>query len=222
MGSVQRWRCRVGPRESLVSLEVMHQPPVLVGEWFPLLLSLENLEAEYASSPAVSAWLRDAADPSVTDTTLLTSEPERPAATPLSTTEGGPGKVEQVVGKVAAGEKAQETFYLRASTVGPRARVVQLCYKVGGLPAMLTRTLELPVEDAFSLASTFLTNQLQETSQANTDEMFCLSLSSSSPHPLEIVSTCLKTRPPPRSQPTVYQWQTLPAGPNFGLDQAAM
>ena len=63
---------------------------------------------------------------------------------------------------------------------------------------MLTRTLELPVEDAFSLASTFLTNQLEETSQANTDEMFCLSLSlsSSSPHPLEIVSTCLETRPP--------------------------
>ena len=90
------------------------------------------------------------------------------------------------------------TFYLRASTVGPRALVVQLCYKVGGLPAMLTRTLELPVEDAFSLASTFLTNQLEETSQANTDEMFCLSLSlsSSSPHPLQIVSTCLETRPP--------------------------
>ena len=63
---------------------------------------------------------------------------------------------------------------------------------------MLTRTLELPVVDAFSLASTFLTNQLEETSQANTDEMFCLSLSlsSSSPHPLEIVSTCLETRPP--------------------------
>ena len=150
----------------------------------------------------------------VTDTTLLTLEPERPAATPLSPTEGGPGKIEQVVGKVAAGEKAQVTtfvmtfiqkitqtkvtFYLRASTVGPRALVVQLCYKVGGLPAVLTRTLELPVEDAFSLASTFLTNQLEETSQANTDEMFCLSLSlsSSSPHPLEIVSTCLETRPP--------------------------
>ena len=82
--------------------------------------------------------------------------------------------------------------------MGPRALVVQLCYKVGGLPAMLTRTLEMPVEDAFSLASTFLTNQLEETSQANTDEMFCLSLSlsSSSPHPLEIVSTCLETRPP--------------------------
>ena len=63
---------------------------------------------------------------------------------------------------------------------------------------MLNRTLELPVEDAFSLASTFLTNQLEETGQANTDEMFCLSLalSSSSHHPLKIVSTCLETRPP--------------------------
>ena len=66
VGSVQRWNCRVGPRESLVSLEVVHQPPVLVGEWFPLLLSLENLEAESASSLTVSAWLRDAADPLVT------------------------------------------------------------------------------------------------------------------------------------------------------------
>ena len=64
--SVQRWSCRIGPRESLVSLEVVHQPPVLVGEWFPLLLSLENLEAESASSLTVSAWLRDAADPLVT------------------------------------------------------------------------------------------------------------------------------------------------------------
>ena len=61
---------------------------------------------------------------------------------------------------------------------------------------MLTRTLELPVEDAFSLASIFLTNPLEETSQANTDEMFCLSLSlsSSSPHPLEIVSMYLETQ----------------------------
>ena len=40
-------------------------PPVLVGEWFPILLSLENLEAEAASSLTVSAWLRDAADPLV-------------------------------------------------------------------------------------------------------------------------------------------------------------
>jgi len=198
VGSVQRWSCQVGPRESLASLEVVHHPPVLVGEWFPLLLSLENLEVESVTSLTMSAWLRDAADPLVTDTTLLTLEPEHPAATPLSPTEGGPGKIEQVVGKMAAGEKAQVTFYLRASTVGPRALVVQLCHKVGGLPAMLTRTLELPVVDAFSLASTFLTNQLEETSQANTDEMFCLSLSlsSSSPHPLEIVSTCLETRPP--------------------------
>ena len=46
----------------------------------------------------------------VTDTTLLTLEPERPAATPLSPTEGGPGKIEQLVGKVAAGEKAQVTY----------------------------------------------------------------------------------------------------------------
>ena len=43
----------------------------------------------------------------MTDTTLLTLEPERPAATPLSPSEGGPRKIEQVVGKVAAGEKAQ-------------------------------------------------------------------------------------------------------------------
>ena len=68
--SVQRWSCRVGPMESLVSLEVVHQPPVLVGEWFPILLSLENLEAESASSLTVSAWLRDAADPLVTQNKL--------------------------------------------------------------------------------------------------------------------------------------------------------
>ena len=66
MGSVQRWSCRVGPRDSQVNLEVLQQPPVLVGEWFPLLLSLENLEAESASSLTVTAWLRDAADPLVT------------------------------------------------------------------------------------------------------------------------------------------------------------
>ena len=65
MESVQRWSCQVGPRSSLVSLEVVHTPPVLVGEWFPILLSLENLEAEAASSLTVSAWLRDAADPLV-------------------------------------------------------------------------------------------------------------------------------------------------------------
>ena len=49
----------------LVKLEVVHQPPVLVGEWYPLLLSMENLENESALSLTVSAWLRDAADPLV-------------------------------------------------------------------------------------------------------------------------------------------------------------
>ena len=52
-------------RSSLVKLEVVHQPPVLVGEWYPLLLSMENLENESALSLTVSAWLRDAADPLV-------------------------------------------------------------------------------------------------------------------------------------------------------------
>ena len=71
VGSVQRWSCQVGPRQSLVNLEVLHQLPVLVGEWFPVLLSLENLEAESASSLNVSAWLRDAADPLVTMPIIL-------------------------------------------------------------------------------------------------------------------------------------------------------
>ena len=63
--AVQRWSCQVEPRSSLVKLEVVHQPPVLVGEWYPLLLSMENLENESALSLTVSAWLRDAADPLV-------------------------------------------------------------------------------------------------------------------------------------------------------------
>ena len=32
VGSVQRWSCQVGPWESLVSLEVVHHPPLLVGQ----------------------------------------------------------------------------------------------------------------------------------------------------------------------------------------------
>ena len=32
VGSVQCWSCQVGHRESLVSLEVVHHPPLLVGQ----------------------------------------------------------------------------------------------------------------------------------------------------------------------------------------------
>ena len=62
----------------------------------------------------------------VTDTTLLTLEPERPAATPLSPTEGGPAKIEQVVGKVAAGEKAQVNTFLCIFTLQKSLKISRL------------------------------------------------------------------------------------------------
>ena len=62
---VQRWSCRVEPRPSLVKLEVGQEPPVLVGEWFPLSLHLTNTEASTATNLSIKAWLRDSADPLV-------------------------------------------------------------------------------------------------------------------------------------------------------------
>ena len=62
---VQRWSCRVEPRSSLVMLEVGQEPPVLVGEWFPLSLHLTNTEASTATNLSIKAWLRDSADPLV-------------------------------------------------------------------------------------------------------------------------------------------------------------
>ena len=139
----------------------------------------------------------------VGDTTLLSlapTEPQSPAPeAPAPTLELLPGDLEP-------GGQDTARLYLRASTVGPRVLLLQLRYSVAGLPAQLQHSLELAVMDPFSLSSCFLSQALEETTQATTDELFCVSvsLSSASPHPLHIVTSSLESRPPlaPRSQPT--------------------
>jgi len=194
---VQRWSCAVALRQSEVVMEVAQVPPVLVGEWFPIRLTLTSPAAAAVTSLQVVAVLRDAADPLVADTTLLALNPQRPPSV-TSPTEAAAGRVELVVGALAAGATTTATLYMKASTVGPRAVVLQLTCATGSLPSQLTRHLELVVEDPFTLSCTFLTKQLEETVQANTDELFLLSasLSSSSPHPLRVLETRLEARPP--------------------------
>ena len=152
---MQRWSCSVVPRPSLVKLQVVQAPPVLVGEWYPLSLLLTNTEEERTDHLEVAASLRDASDPLVADTTLLSLAPGLPLE-PTSPSDSPPVGVVAPCEDLAAGDQCSVTIYLRASTVGPRAVVLRLSYSVAGVPALLVQTLELPVEDPFTLASCFL------------------------------------------------------------------
>merc|ERR1712096_389081 len=108
-------------------------------------------------------------------------------ASPISPTEGDMLQAKVVVAKVdsvAAEAREMVNFYLQASTVGMRVVVLQLSYMVGESKCQNTQMVELTVMQPFSFTTTFLTEALDETMQANTDEVFCIccSVTNLSPH----------------------------------------
>ena len=63
-------------------------------------------------------------------------------------------------------------IYIRASTLGVRAIMLQLDYLVGDAACQDLQTVELPVLEPFTFSTTFLSESLEDTTKAHTDEMF--------------------------------------------------
>ena len=62
----------IAQRSPLMTMSVAGSDPVLVGEWFSLEVSLDNLESSGAEDVTVAASLVDSDDPLLADTTKIT------------------------------------------------------------------------------------------------------------------------------------------------------
>eukprot|EP00092_Neocalanus_flemingeri_P018363 GFUD01019872.1.p1 GENE.GFUD01019872.1~~GFUD01019872.1.p1 ORF type:complete len:1115 (+),score=430.62 GFUD01019872.1:234-3578(+) len=215
--------CMVEPRQARVIMEVEQQLPVMVGEWFTFKVVLNSKEEEVATGVEVSCWLRDRSDPLVADTTILSLEAECPAS-PISPMEGDMLQAKVMVAKVdsvSAEAREMVNFYLQASTVGMRVVVLQLSYMVGESKCQSTQMVELTVMQPFSFTTTFLTEALDETMQANTDEVFCIccSVSNLSPHPITISSSRMESSSPVTAKPPTMSISSLSLYPKSTVEQ---
>jgi len=89
--------------------------------------------------------------------------------------------------------------------------VLQLTYMLEESKCMNTEMVELSVMQPFSFTTTFLTEALDETTQANTDEVFCIccSVRNLSPHSITISSSRLESTSPVAAKPPTMSISTL-------------
>jgi len=221
---IMRWEpvCNVEPRQAKIIMEVDQQLPVMVGEWFRFQVGLTSEEEKMATGLEVSCWLRDRSDPLVDDTTILSLEAGCPAS-PTSPVEGDLTAKVMVakVDSVSAGGKEMVNFYIQASTVGVRVVVLQLTYMVEDGKCQHTQMVELSVMQPFTFTTTFLTEALEETTQANTDEVFCIccSVKNLSPHPITISSSRMESTSPVTGKPPTMSISTLSLNPQSTVEQ---
>ena len=199
--------CRVEPQLSQFSIRVLRDCPALVGEWFRVTVELTNTRDQEATELEVSCGLRDRGDPLVTDTTQL-------ALSPAPDTREGE-EHEGVVARLprlGPGETRSVSVYVAASTPGERGLVLQLSCLVAARRCLDTQQLELSVEQPFQLATSYLTEALEETTNCNTDEEFFVNCAvrNQSEHRLRVLSAVMDG-----SQPVSV---TSPTSPLADLD----
>ena len=102
-------------------------------------------------------------------------------------------------------------FYMQASTVGARVLILQMTYMVEDSMCQNTQIVELSVMQPFIFNTTFLTEALEETTQANTDEVFCIncSVKNLSPHAITISSSRMESSSPVMSKPPTMSISNL-------------
>ena len=105
-----------------MTMSVEGSDPVLVGEWFPVEVSLDNLESGAAEDVTVAASLVDSDDPLLSDTTKITFDvaaaEEEAAATAVLTPASEDRALlavsaTQRLGAVGAGSKRSVQLFVR-------------------------------------------------------------------------------------------------------------
>ena len=118
-----------------MTMSVEGSDPVLVGEWFPVEVSLDNLESGAAEDVTVAASLVDSDDPLLSDTTKITFDvaaaEEEAAATAVLT----PASEDRALLAVSATQR------LGAMAAGSK-RSVQLFVQVRGRSKIMNFDLE--------------------------------------------------------------------------------
>jgi len=214
--------CVVEPRQARIVMDVKQELKVMVGEWFRFPVVLVSEEEKKADGVEVSCWLRDRADPLIADTTILSLKAESPV-TPTTPVEGDltHKMIVAKLDKVEAREKGEVNFYMQASTVGVRVLVLQMTYMVDESMCQNIQLVELSVMQPFTFKTTFLTEALEETTQANTDELFCISCNvmNNSPHTININSSRIESSSPVVAKPPTMSITNLSLQQDSSVEQ---
>ena len=189
--------CKVDPQESNFNINIIHNSPVLVGEWFVYRVEIENTQDEDASDLEITCSLRDKSDPLLADTTILSLTPETPSSPPTSPGAEDSPEPSSVIARLEQLPKSSKSFvefYIQASTGGERVIVMQMSCLLGQMKCLDSQTFVLNVEQPFEFVTTYLSEALEETSNCNTDEEFFVncSVKNNSEHSLVVVGATLE------------------------------
>jgi len=188
-----KYECKIEPQPTKLNINISHNPPVLVGEWFQFSVELENLQEQDATDLDVSCCLVDRTDPLLTETTTLSLTPETPSDQNQSDEINDHCFVAKKVQKLEKSSKECVNFYIHASTGGERVIVMQLTCILGNRKCLDLQTVSLNVIQPFEFTTNYLTEALEETTNCNTDEEFFVSCSikNNSDHSLTVLGAMM-------------------------------
>ena len=204
-------------REPKLKMKLVGNGPILVGEWFPVHVDLNNQEGvvDSLTDVVVSARLIDAGNPLIADTTRLVMDykilDDKGAQTPVTPiTPGGsevikefsfasPPVVKVISGGIAKNSSKRITFFLRASTTGQRGVEVSAKYKVLHFECEVRDDIEMDSISPFEMGSELLSCKRQlPLENAFTDEpfLFLPEIKSLSHHSVKIIDSWLEVKHP--------------------------
>ncbi|XP_067008734.2 trafficking protein particle complex subunit 11 [Anabrus simplex] len=108
------------PRNSKLGLDVTHESPALLLEWYPIYMSLENKEDQKISGVVIEIGLQSVAeDPGLEQATqMCRTVPGELVSLPM----------QLEVGDMDKDAKAEQKFYMRAHRIGNRNIVIKVTY----------------------------------------------------------------------------------------------
>lgn len=181
-------------RDSKLELEVSHDAPALLGEWYPIRIKLENKELHNMTNITVCVNLQTSGE-----------EPSIEQATQLCTDVSGdsvPLPLQIVIGDLDKNSKQEKCFSLRAHRVGNRNVSVKVTYtltlqreaqKVETL-CMKEQLVSVPVVKPFDITAKFFSVKFEPIAKAFSKEPFIVMpyVNCASPFSLVIEDSCVE------------------------------
>ncbi|XP_022103870.1 trafficking protein particle complex subunit 11-like [Acanthaster planci] len=115
----------VHPRPARVHIELDHQPPCLVNEYYCMKVAITNNEEEAITQPTMSVGLQEGQDASLEKSTEISLDPDAFLKTTC------PGRIKNIaLGTMKQSNKVEKTVYMRCTQLGSRVISVRVVYNV--------------------------------------------------------------------------------------------
>ncbi|XP_069669154.1 trafficking protein particle complex subunit 11 [Periplaneta americana] len=175
-------------RDSKLKLEVIHDSPALLGEWYPIRLFLENAEDQKVTGISINVNLQTSGDePSIEQATQLCEN---------VTGESVPLPLLLSVADLEKNTSKEKCFHLRAHRVGNRNIVVKITYMMTTErdsqrvenSCLKEELINVPVVKPFDITAKFFSLKFEPIAKTFAKEPFIVMphVNCASPFPLQI------------------------------------